>query len=132
MATLILNDFNQNRYNLKLTKGLAKLLLSVGIVVCVEQYINGNSGYWIYSDGFCEQWGQFNGKNTTLLIPYINNLYNITTCKSASRETSSSVNNVQGGKVKNTGFYAVSNYGDAVVGEPVGYWLTRGYIDYAL
>ena len=132
MATLTLNDYNQNRYNLKLTKGLAKLLLSIGVVVCVEKYVNGNSGYRIYSDGYCEQWGMFNGKNVTLLIPHINTSYSITLGKRTTREQSSSVNNILSSKVTNKGFYATCNNNDTVVGNPVGYWVTRGYINYAL
>ena len=46
--------------------------------VVIETYQNGSSGYRIWSDGYCEQWGiTGNGANQviTLLKPYISNDY---------------------------------------------------------
>lgn len=45
----------------------------------VESYVNGQSGYRLYSDGFCEQWSlaDGNGATITLLKPYSNTNYNI-------------------------------------------------------
>ena len=46
--------------------------------VVIETYQNGSSGYRIWSDGYCEQWGiTCNGANQviTLLKPYISNDY---------------------------------------------------------
>lgn len=36
----------------------------------VESYVNGLSGYRLYSDGYCEQWGFFNGGATTGTIAF--------------------------------------------------------------
>ena len=45
----------------------------------VESYVNGQSGYRLYSDGFCEQWSfaTGNGATITLLKPYSNTNYSI-------------------------------------------------------
>ena len=31
----------------------------------IESYVNGSNGYRLYSDGYCEQWGDYNGGATT-------------------------------------------------------------------
>ena len=47
-------------------------------VYIVESYINGTSGYNIYSNNYCEQWGRINGYTTlTFLKPFINANYSI-------------------------------------------------------
>ena len=44
----------------------------------VETYVNGTSGYNLYSNGYCEQWGVSNpNANVTLLKEYLNSEYNI-------------------------------------------------------
>lgn len=88
MTTIELNEYNTNRYNLKLSKNLAKLLLSVGIVVCVEKYTNGASGYRIYSDGFCEQWGNVktSASQVTFLKTYRDTNYNAMATSSGTNE----------------------------------------------
>ncbi|MCM1338963.1 MAG: hypothetical protein NC191_04770 [Muribaculaceae bacterium] len=46
-----------------------------------DTYVNGTSGYIIYSNGYCEQWGKIarteQQQNVTLLKPYNNTNYNI-------------------------------------------------------
>jgi hypothetical protein len=50
----------------------------------IETYMSGTSWYRIWSDGWCEQGGQFATNSTwtattvTLSIPYMNTTYNIT------------------------------------------------------
>lgn len=39
--------------------------------VCVESYVNGTSGYRVYSDGYCVQWGRGSGTLSGSLF-YIN------------------------------------------------------------
>ena len=34
-------------------------------------YINGQSGYNIWSNGYCEQWGRFTGFNTTITVTFL-------------------------------------------------------------
>ena len=47
----------------------------------IETYINGASGYLVYSNGFCEQWGQHpaSSSNLVLLKPYkdTNYMFNV-------------------------------------------------------
>lgn len=46
-----------------------------------QKYVSGYSGYRIWSDGFCEQWGRFSGggdnAQVNLLKNYINTSYGI-------------------------------------------------------
>lgn len=44
----------------------------------VETYSNGTSGYYVRSDGYCEQWGYTGVGTVTFLKPFINTNYNIT------------------------------------------------------
>ena len=49
--------------------------------VVVENYVNGTSGYYVRSDGYCEQWGEteqsssVNIQTITLLKPFVNANY---------------------------------------------------------
>lgn len=47
--------------------GQAKL----GKAQIVDTYINGTSGYRIWSDGYCEQWGQSTTTNGTVSITFV-------------------------------------------------------------
>jgi hypothetical protein len=40
-----------------ITNSIASSLASAGVPVIVESFVNGKSGYNIYSNGYCEQWG---------------------------------------------------------------------------
>lgn len=48
------------------TSAFATILNNVGIRTVVESYVNGQSGYRVYSDGFCEQWGTAQTVNDAL------------------------------------------------------------------
>ena len=51
----------------------------------VEKYVNGNSGYRLYSDGYCEQWGLCKTKATVkYLKPFANTSYSIQATPSGS------------------------------------------------
>ena len=39
--------------------------------VVVETYVNGTSGYRIWSDGYCEQWGQSTTTNGSVSITFV-------------------------------------------------------------
>ena len=59
----------------------------------VETYVNDTSGYWIRSDGYCEQWGRGNTSNSTvtisLLKPYRDVKYSVTAGNNTSGSYSS-------------------------------------------
>ena len=71
----------QNLELLDAGKVMEKAVLRSSLVeaqIVIETYQNGSSGYRIWSDGYCEQWGiTGNGANQviTLLKPYISNDY---------------------------------------------------------
>ena len=54
--------------------------------VVVENYVNGTSGYRLWSDGYCEQWGYLSpvnlniGNEISLLKSYKDNNYNVSAC----------------------------------------------------
>ena len=54
--------------------------------VIIENYVNGTSGYRVYSDGYCEQWGYMSpiaqdmGHVISLIKSYKNNNYNVYAC----------------------------------------------------
>ena len=96
--------------------------------VVIETYVNGTSGYRIWSDGYCEQWGISaitpNLVTVTLLKPYINVNYNITaTLHPLDNRTNYSneeayVNNVTTNSFK---VWTLNNNNGT-------YWKTCGYI----
>ena len=45
--------------------------------VIIDTYINGKSGYVIYSNKLCEQWGVASASPVTLLKPYADTNYNV-------------------------------------------------------
>lgn len=54
--------------------------------VVIENYLNGTSGYRVWSDGYCEQWGYLSPVNQnisygiSLLKSYKDNNYNVSAC----------------------------------------------------
>ena len=96
--------------------------------VVVDGYINGTSGYRVWSDGYCEQWG-FTSENyrgtITLLQSYINANYNIgLNIKITNGST------INGGECA-IGNVTVNSFGYSLEdASPIqgGYWVTRGYI----
>ena len=46
----------------------------------VEYYVNGDSGYFIYSNGYCEQWGRYTTEGSVeFLVPFSDDGYAIYT-----------------------------------------------------
>lgn len=75
----IISQVNQNTTDIVTVKtGLnEKLDASDVAAYIVKTYQNGASGYRIYSDGRCQQWGRQSGTTVTLLKTYRNVQYNI-------------------------------------------------------
>jgi hypothetical protein len=44
----------------------------------IQTYVNGTSGYRIWSDKYCEQWGQTTANSVTFLKPFENTNYSVT------------------------------------------------------
>lgn len=56
--------------------------------IIISNYRNGTSGYVLWSDGYCEQWGKATQNGTiNLLIKYIDSNYNISTAVYSSSTT---------------------------------------------
>ena len=93
-------------------------------VPCItESYVNGTSGYIVYSNGYCEQWGYLSaGKEVTvnLLKAYANTDYNMLTTPRDSGATTNYRASLTGPTL--TSFRYVCT---AAVG---AYWRTTGYI----
>ena len=86
-----LQDNSANTSLTNLTNGLANVICTTAPTtastasaqrpaVVVENYVNGTSGYFVRSDGYCEQWGrtQMTTKADTIvdfLKPFINTNY---------------------------------------------------------
>ena len=43
----------------------------------IDTYVNGTSGYRIWSDGYCEQWGRMSGTSVTYLKQFKDTNYNL-------------------------------------------------------
>lgn len=109
----------------------------------VESYVKGQSGYRLYSDGFCEQRGCFNygslvadnvGRAITLLKPFKDNNYSITGNIVRPDKTASASNGLCALAVgfyaqQTTGFY-IRWYVAPNTNERAQYafWEARGYI----
>ena len=109
-ATVTTFNYNNNRYD----------------VILTESYVNGASGYNVYANGYCEQWG-FGKSPVTLLKNYKDTNYNIqATIQRASlyfRWCSVYDKTVSGFKITNPGASDTSTDGQEDM-----YWITRGYI----
>lgn len=108
----------------------------------VESYTNGTSGYRLYSDGYCEQWGCFNygsltidnsGKPITLLKPFKDNNYSITGNIIRPDKTASATNGLCAIPVgfyaqQTTGFYLRWFIQDSNERAQYAFWKASGYI----
>lgn len=96
-----------------------------------ETYVNGASGYNIYSNGYCEQWGEVRLTSSpitiTLLKTYANTKYNITTSITANKSGQGYVETIDNANKTNSAFkiYCVS-YGSAY--NSTIYFKTAGYL----
>ncbi len=72
----------------------------------VQSYVNGASGYRIWSDGFCEQWGDFTGVKKVYdltihyLKPFASTAYNLVITKNSGTNGSMGVEWIKGYKSK--------------------------------
>ena len=92
----------------------------------VQSYVNGTSGYRVYSDGWCEQWGQSNrtsGQETITLTKAYNSI-NFTVL------ATSYGNNLYGTAqiINNKTIWIESRGHDFTVQPCSVHWLTMGYI----
>lgn len=108
----------------------------------VESYTNGTSGYRLYSDGYCEQWGCFNygsltidnsGKPITLLKPFKDNNYSITGNIIRPDKTASATNGLCAIPVgfyaqQTTGFYLRWFIPNSNERAQYAFWKASGYI----
>lgn len=108
----------------------------------VESYTNGTSGYRLYSDGYCEQWGCFNygsltidnyGKPITLLKPFKDNNYSITGNIIRPDKTASATNGFCAIPVgfyaqQTTGFYLRWFIPNSNERAQYAFWKASGYI----
>ncbi len=95
--------------------------------VVVENYVNGTSGYYVRSDGYCEQWGKYteattNNTTINLLKNYNNINYSIFLSLASS---GTSVNNILGEPIDGSSFNLFCESGERTRGN---YWKTCGYI----
>lgn len=135
------NDFLELRNN-SADKGLTNLTNGLANTICrtmpstvssasnqkpavvVQNYLNGDSGYRLWSDNWCEQWGRFyqNTTTVTLLKPYNNIGYNISIAQNG--EASASIPRIA---IKSL---AVNSFTVNTVASNMlpAFWKTGGYI----
>ena len=90
-----------------------------------ETYVNGTSGYIVYSNGYCEQWGySSSSKNVsiTLTKPFKNTYYHVFLSKIAD-SSGSGIPTVKPDYTNSS--FIVNSYKDT--SQPF-WWLARGYI----
>ncbi len=124
-----------------LTNGLANVICmtaptetstasSQNPAVVIENYVNGTSGYRVYSDGYCEQWGEtgqassLTSHTITLLKPFANANYYANSVMTSSG--SAKINRIIN-RTKNQFTIAKDTLGG---GDPVttNLWEAKGYI----
>lgn len=100
----------------------------------VETYENGTSGYNVYSNGYCEQWGKlniaysaniYNHYTITLLKPYKNTNYNILALSGDRGYIHYS--NIAYTTINNNN-WVLSTYSTGAAQNSTAYWKTCGYI----
>lgn len=95
----------------------------------IQTYINGSSGYRIWSDGYCEQWGHITGTasytTVSLLKTYANTNYNALFTMSSTTASASDPRN--GITVKTTSTIGI-NCASYSASESKGDWRTFGYL----
>lgn len=86
----------------------------------VKTYVNGTSGYRIWSDGYCEQWGiiSVSGTSTILLKPFRDTNYNILMSGSDYGGTDQALGSTS--RTVNSFVYTKSNHGR--------FWKASGYL----
>ena len=121
----------------EVTEALAdKLDISQVKAYITESYLNGLSGYNLYSNGFCEQWGSFTTTaasydNITLLKPFINTNYFATYlfCNQSSTSDDLYVSYLGIPRKSPSNFSIVHSTRDQTISGKTMQWYARGYIN---
>lgn len=95
-----------------------------------QAYVNGTSGYRVWSDKYCEQWGFSTTTNKTITLSktYANTNYNIILGKGFSNNTNSRYPNIVSGQKTKSQFYVSGTYQNTHGTDCHFYWKTSGYI----
>jgi hypothetical protein len=96
----------------------------------VSTYVDGSSGYRVWSDGYCEQWGYSAATNVTVTLfkPYINTDYNILFGKGYLNTTNTRFPNVYTNNTTTSSFYVSGTYNNGTGSDSYFWWKTCGYI----
>ena len=100
------------------------------IVHITETYSNGTSGYNVYSNGYCEQWGEFTSSDMTVtfLKPFIDTNYNINVGNyDYTSPDDGNYTNVQWRDKTTSTVRFQASYGGVLYATTVD-WCARGYI----
>ncbi len=92
-----------------------------------ETYVNETSGYLVYSNGYCEQWGQVTTTNTSYTLSFIKSFSNLNYIMSGAMINAS----YNKDNTANLAFNKTSTSGCEVYGsinKSGFYWQARGYI----
>lgn len=129
IATDLNGKADKDLSNTSPVSSFSTLLDNADIRTVVETYHSGTEWYRIWSDGWCEQGGQFIGSNVnttiTLLKAFTDTNYTVTTSAYYINDTydDSWTTNVQINTISTTSFnIRVSNSGKGA------YWEAKGYI----
>ena len=103
-------------------------------VILTESYINGTSGYLVYSNGYCEQWGLINvsqGNYVTVnfLKSFANTNYCVTSSPVNNKQTAGDWGSSYGVKVIDASsfkIYSAMSQSDGTLG---CFWKACGYIN---
>ena len=99
----------------------------------VESYVNGQSGYRLYSDGFCEQWGYSNTdtnslRTVTFLKPYKDTNYAVTLGASNIDDNNTNTRIVKIASITTTNMVTTGVFNNSILTDFHFYWRTLGYV----
>ena len=99
----------------------------------VESYVNGQSGYRLYSDGFCEQWGYSNTdsnslRTVTFLKPYKDTNYAVTLGASNINDNNNNSRIVKIASITTTNMVTTGVFDNNILTDFHFYWRTSGYV----
>lgn len=100
----------------------------------VESYVNGQSGYRLYSDGFCEQWGYSNTdsnnlRTVTFLKPYKDTNYTVTLGASNINDPQNLNSRIAKiWSITTTNMVVVGVFENNILNDFHFYWRTIGYV----
>lgn len=99
----------------------------------VESYTNGTSGYRLYSDGYCEQWGYSNIDSNTLrtitfLKPYKDTNYVVTLGASNINDNNRNSRIAKVASITTKNMVVTGVYDNNILNDFRFYWRTCGYV----